>query len=75
MRGQLIAFVLDAQAVEVGVVGMLEHVGSEDSRNQDSVHPGWRILRRSFNPNGHVHGPIEGKTQQPMHEPHLALAC
>jgi hypothetical protein len=71
MRRKLVTSALCAEAVEVSVVGVLEHLGCDDCWHKDGI-PQWAARR--LNPDGHVDGDVEEKTKKPVGKGHGALA-
>jgi len=73
VRWELVAFALDAKAVEIGMVGMLECLRCENGRNQAqgtvTPRPGGPL-----DPDGDIDGQVEGKAENPVCERHAALA-
>lgn len=59
MRGELVAVALGAEAVEVAVVGMLQHLRSDNTRHKCPVTDG---IAGCLNPDSYVYRNIEKKT-------------
>lgn len=71
MRWKLVAVALDAEAIEVAVIGVLQHLGCDDTRHERPV---TGSIAGCLNPDGHIYRDVEEKTKHPVGEPHPALA-
>ena len=63
VRRELVAFTLCAQAVEVGVVRALQHLGCDDSWHKECIRG---CAARRLDPDGGVDGDVEEKAEKPV---------
>lgn len=70
VRRQLVSFTFCTEAIEVSVVGVLQHLGRNDAWHKKGISSS---AAGCLDPDGNVDGDVEKKAEQPMGKKHGTL--